>query len=400
MLLIVSMFSSVHAQNTMSGEEEGDDPNRLTLFGTVTNAKTDAPLPGAHVFVAGTMIGTVTNENGEYRLGNVPRGASRVHVSMMGFKSRVFELFMRRSDAVRYDFSLNEDVVNAEGVVVSAERDKDWVDNVEKFEEMFFGPSQWAKDCHITNPEVLRFETTWWGKFDVRAVKPIVIENRALGYKIEYFLRGFDADHRLLRWKGEPLFSELTPSSPEEARRWERNRLRAYHGSLRHFLRSLLRDRVMEERFHMFQLPTRGERESKHFGANPRSVDRDDILYVDADSVYRLKIPGTLRVIYDGAQETKAFADYENGDQQPDNVQSSEIRLEQASVRIGRTGRVESPYALTVDGYFAFHRTAGFLPFEYVPDDESLFIGDETALMPQVTERIDALSRPGVSASR
>jgi hypothetical protein len=56
-----------------------------TVSGRVADEKTNAPLPGARVSVAGTGEVT-TNSNGDYTIGNVPAGRATVAVSCTGYE--------------------------------------------------------------------------------------------------------------------------------------------------------------------------------------------------------------------------------------------------------------------------------------------------------------------------
>ncbi|MDX1547179.1 MAG: carboxypeptidase-like regulatory domain-containing protein, partial [Rhodothermales bacterium] len=56
----------------------GASAQHATVHGRVVDDETGAPLPGAHVIVAGTMLGTAAGPDGHYRLGRVPAGAHRL----------------------------------------------------------------------------------------------------------------------------------------------------------------------------------------------------------------------------------------------------------------------------------------------------------------------------------
>ena len=64
----------------------GQAGSRALISGRVVDAETGQPLPGAHVFIASSMIGTVTDTNGQFDLHDVPVGAHRLYVSMLGFE--------------------------------------------------------------------------------------------------------------------------------------------------------------------------------------------------------------------------------------------------------------------------------------------------------------------------
>lgn len=383
-LLFAVSLSSTAAQDgaDASTPTERTAANRYTLTGTVTNAENGQPLPGAHVFITGTMVGTVTDADGTYRLSGVRQGAMRISVSMIGFEPLVYQLDVHSEVSRRYNFELTERVLESEGVVVEAERDRMWYNNLKQFETIFFGVSEWAGDCEIMNPEALRFDRDWRDALQVTAAAPIVIENRRLGYRIQYFLHDFKHTRSVLRWRGETLFTEMTPASPEQAARWAASRRAAYHGSLRHFLRALISDRLKEEQFQISRAPSSESRRTRYPDASTFTVRRDELLSVDDHSIFRLDLPEKLRVVYTGEPESETYARLETERSKPKPVQTSTVSLADKPVRIDRAGRPATPYGLVVDGYFAFHRSAGMLPFEYVPADEPLYLDPEPAPAP------------------
>ena len=57
------------------------------VTGTVVDSETGEPIPGASVKVQGTTVGTLTNTDGRFTLGNVPSGSKTIIVSFMGMKT-------------------------------------------------------------------------------------------------------------------------------------------------------------------------------------------------------------------------------------------------------------------------------------------------------------------------
>lgn len=60
---------------------------KITVKGTVTDAQTDEPLPGANVVLKGTTTGTSTDENGKYEL-VIPSTDDTLVVSYIGYQTR------------------------------------------------------------------------------------------------------------------------------------------------------------------------------------------------------------------------------------------------------------------------------------------------------------------------
>lgn len=141
------------------------------------------------------------------------------------------------------NFKLNPVIYELPEVFVG-NLDKKWERHLSRFFELFIGMSENADSVKILNPEVLRFETRWWGRFSAEALAPLQIENRALGYRITYYLDEFEHSGTVTKWDGNPLFTEIIPSDSLQAVYWTENRKEAFYGSLRHFILALLHDRV------------------------------------------------------------------------------------------------------------------------------------------------------------
>lgn len=346
----------------------------VTLDGVVVDRADGMPLPGAHVFVAQSMKGTTTDRDGRFVLEGVRLGAKRLYASMLGYEPQSYDLFLQTDTSYTFAFRLRERVIESPGVMVEAERDPEWHRRLKRFEKLFLGSSKWAEECTIQNPEVLRFDSKWWGKFVAEAAEPIIVENRALGYTVTYFLEEFEASGGMIRWDGEPLFAPLTPSSIAEADRWRENRTSAYLGSLRHFLRALLQDRLDEEQFEMYRLPRANMFRSLH-RADRFHASRDRLVSVDADSVYHLDFRGRLEIIYRGEPESDRYQRWSGVRTPPEPAQTSHIKLNDPPVRVDRNGKIVEPYGATVYQYFSFERLAELVPLEYTPYGKPHLIG-------------------------
>lgn len=345
------------------------------LKGRVVDAETDEPLPGAHVFVATSTIGTATGSEGHFRLGRVPPGQQRLYVSMVGYEPLARDTLLREGRSYAFAFRLQPAVLDAGALTVTAARDKRWQRRRKKFERRFLGTSENAEETRLLNPEVLRFEDSFWGPLRASAHAPLQIENRALGYRITYFLKEFEATSTTTRWDGEPLFEELMPIDSAEATRWAENRRRAYYGSLRHFLQALLAGGVREEGFRLYRLPP--ERLSASSGvafgrASERRLRTGAERLLDgaeAEGQRRLRFRGRLEIIYTGEPESRAFLRWRRRfSERPADRQTSFLTLNDDAVTIDRTGEFVEPYGATQYGYFAFEGLADLVPKDYRPE--------------------------------
>jgi hypothetical protein len=90
--------------------------------GRVFNPVNNDGVPFANVVVLGTEIGTVSDEDGNYILANIPPGLYNIRASFVGFRSKTFfEIQVTRARPVRLDFDLREEAADLGEVTVSAE---------------------------------------------------------------------------------------------------------------------------------------------------------------------------------------------------------------------------------------------------------------------------------------
>lgn len=93
------------------------------ITGVVTDASTGQPLGGAQVYLEGTGIGTLTQENGRYFLINVPAGSYTLVAQLIGYATVRKENVLVAMEVTRTaDFQLPPQAVALEEVVVEAER--------------------------------------------------------------------------------------------------------------------------------------------------------------------------------------------------------------------------------------------------------------------------------------
>ena len=97
------------------------DTGKIT--GTVTDAGTGSPLPGANVIVEGTFMGSASDMNGNYFILNVPPGVYGVRAEVIGYRVLIQEDARVMVDlTTKLDFALEQTVIEGEEVVVEAER--------------------------------------------------------------------------------------------------------------------------------------------------------------------------------------------------------------------------------------------------------------------------------------
>lgn len=90
------------------------------VTGTVTAADTGEPVPGAQVFFQGLDVGTITGDDGRYRITGVPTGQRNLRIRALGYQNASRRITVTAGEATTADFSLRVSAVGLEDVVVTA----------------------------------------------------------------------------------------------------------------------------------------------------------------------------------------------------------------------------------------------------------------------------------------
>jgi len=224
---------------------------KYVLTGSVVE-KGSTAIPGASVFIEGTTMGTQADANGLYTLKNIPAGRYRLVASLVGYVPKMVFIEVPGKITV-YNFTLEEDNKTLAEVRVVGSQDKTWEKQFRIFERGFIGENYNRKEVYIINREVVDF-TENREVLSASASLPLEIINKSLGYKVTYFMYNFEKTNSLTSFKGLASFQQLVPEDARQERRWKRNRVDAYEGSIKHFLKSLVDNRLEEEGFNAFLL--------------------------------------------------------------------------------------------------------------------------------------------------
>ena len=108
--------------NTITSTENITDNSDAHIYGHVIDKKTGEHLPYIMVVLKGTTIGVSTENSGHYMMRNVPEGYFIVEVVAVGYKTQRQEVNIKKGLSYEINFSLEEDLVQLDGVIVSATR--------------------------------------------------------------------------------------------------------------------------------------------------------------------------------------------------------------------------------------------------------------------------------------
>ncbi|RYZ23648.1 MAG: carboxypeptidase-like regulatory domain-containing protein [Chitinophagaceae bacterium] len=378
------------------------------LQGTVTDAGTGKPVSGASVFLSNTSVGTTAGTDGHFTLA-IPAGRYDLIASSVGYETHS-QTVTGSGAAETISIRLNPKAEELQNVVIRSMEKDGWQRWGSFFIKGFIGTSAEAERCTLKNPKALRFyRDKKANQLEIVATEPLVIENRALGYRIRYQLESYtyDFNSRVQQYVGYPLFEPLDGGSGRQ-RRWAGARSKVYYGSQMHFMRALFRNRLQEEGFTVLpqrKIPNlKRVRRTERIG-NSTLIELDNGLriksdvpadtirayqaYVGNDAILNLvggnALPGDsiayaidphtaglffsdyLTVIYAAG---KTPAAYQHSVMNGNYAMQSEITLINGTpVQVEANGVYYNPLDLMSNGWWAWSEKVGtMLPFDYKPE--------------------------------
>lgn len=95
-----------------------------TLQGEVYEKGDRTPIVGANVIVKNSTVGTVTDNNGRFKLKSMAPGTHTIIISMMGYKKEELDVIINQGEASNIDASLEPTLVEMGAVVVTGTNSK------------------------------------------------------------------------------------------------------------------------------------------------------------------------------------------------------------------------------------------------------------------------------------
>ena len=92
------------------------------IYGHIIDKTTGEHLPYIMVVLKGTTIGVSTDNTGHYLMRDIPEGTYTIEVAAIGYKTQRHEVTVKKGISYEMNFMLEEDLIQIEGVIVSATR--------------------------------------------------------------------------------------------------------------------------------------------------------------------------------------------------------------------------------------------------------------------------------------
>lgn len=232
---------SVFAQNTITGK---------VISTADKNAVSDAS-----VFLNNTTTGTKTLMDGSFSLSNIQDGGYKLIVSCVGYETYTQTIIVNKSIHLD-DIALSPKITGLNEVKITGKRPPVNRLFLRIFTAKFLGQTKNAGDCKILNPGIIHFvydENS--EKLTATTSDFLIIENKALGYRIKYLLVSFLSDERWswASYKGVSFFEEMDSTGTQKMI-WKKKRAETYRNSTMHFLRACISGQFNGEHFTVWKV--------------------------------------------------------------------------------------------------------------------------------------------------
>ena len=362
--LIFTILLGVQNWNMLQGQN---------LQAVVADESTGEGIPFAFVFLANSSVGATTDERGVFSLDLDLDGEPGALVfSHLNYELRTIEL---DGAALRTDtFFLALNPVELEQIQVEEKYRprfrKKWL---KRFNEAFLGVTPEKGQVVIANPEVLFFREED-KKLTAAASEPLIVENKLLGYQVDFFLQTFELDLVTddLLYEGSAYFKEMEWPHRKQKAKVKRNRKKTYQKTSRRFFSDLVQGRAKEEDYAIGFSALTPDREFIAF--QPASLDSIAVRSLENDR-FAIDVKGYFTVAYKKeivnrklprsqfgpgmAVKNKAAKEGEN------SPATSYFRSRTGRILVNHKGIILNPLEVEEFGYWADQRMGLMLPFDY-----------------------------------
>lgn len=360
----------------------------FSVEGVIFNQEDETSIPLVNVFFSGTTIGTMSNENGKFKITDLKPGQYQLIISHINFDVEIVTVLIIDRSINLGQIYISEKEMEVSSIMVEGETNNKWKRQFNRFKRFVLGENYKDRDIKVSNAYASDFIETK-GALSLGQPFPLEFENRYTGYKIYYHVEDFQMGKDVEQFVfGYPSFTELEPANDRQKKRWDRNREVALKGSLRHFFNSLLNSNLEANQYTaaMSELP-----KGTYFTSAPESTlnipissfDVPDYMSIEPTAtkgVYKVSLDGFLRMNYFGEKIYSGVA------------QTTYIEAPKGYFYLLENGLVLNPDDLKLHGYLAKEGLYELLPLDYesTSTPESVqALSDETASFDNALEALD-----------
>jgi CarboxypepD_reg-like domain len=329
-LLFLFIGFNIHAYNQV-------------IRGTVLENVDKSPIYSAAIYFSGSFAGTLSDKDGNFELDISKNISMPLTISSIGHYSVTLKDFSTDKPLIIYlnpkVFELTEVVISSKPLVKKRKK------YLKLFKNQFLGNTYNAWNCDIINENDITFNyDSCDDTLKAYSSNPLIINNRALGYKMTYYLDKFEYydESKSFLFKGSVIFNQdlLSGKSDKQLskRLFETRRQNTYLGSRMHFFRALWAKKLTSARFSILN-------------SEGRTLRYKDI-------VRQEQIHGQDSII-----KNRKYLRHQ-GDLQVNYLELSTIMFNKARVYFDKDGNYDID-GITWDGDMAKFRVGDMLPSEY-----------------------------------
>lgn len=339
-----------------------------SIRGHIIDAQTNESLPYANIFIDNTTIGTATDVNGDFIIKEVPHGIAELVVSYVGYQLTQFKVEIIDKEVDLGTIAIAQLKQQLNNVEVKGTRDKAWEKQLKKFEKIFLGADQAAASCKILNPWVIDFAEGEEKTLMATAGVPIQINNMALGYKVNFYLKNFIANNKGYVISGNVRFEEMITTNAAEALAWVQNRKNSYIRSDRHLFKAIIENKIKGEGLYLYtDIPgvSNTSLRSPYFYTDLNKkimpCDTTGIVTIEPSrNAFKIKLNGRIEM-----HNQNDFARVRTFRDIPYSV--SWIEFRNGFVLVNKDGIALNPGDVIISGDMNADRVARMLPLDYQP---------------------------------
>ena len=214
------------------------------ITGFVFDEKTKRKLSNAIVYFDGTFTGTGTDKNGHFAFDISIYPSMPVIISSSGYYSVRIDVVTTEKPIQIYLKPKIYVSLKIEGK--SKEEQKVKTENLKLFKSTFLGKTYNARYCEIINEDDIILIADESDTLKAFASNPILIYNKALGYKASYYLDEFilNTKDETFFFSGSILFNEDMATKDVSSQRYIKKREDAYLKSRTYFFRLLWENKL------------------------------------------------------------------------------------------------------------------------------------------------------------
>lgn len=322
---------------------------------TLVDGETGEPITAASIFISNSTFGTTSDANGFFSLDlqQFPEAelvVSHINYEQKSFSIAAFEILPEVIALMPRLIEMEEVVIRGKGA--SKRKRKKWI---RQFEDALLGEGANREESRLLNPEILLFEAQ---KRRLRALafEPLLIENKALGYNLKFYLDTFLLENKEdLVYAGKLFFEDFAGEEPPPE--VKDTRAKTYAKSKSYFLKRILRGEIDES---LFEVGIGTYKEGRIVGYERKSLEQLDIRRgVFADTLYvqnPLVLTDKANFIRSGISKASL---------QKIQFATSILNPKKGKIIVSPEGIMLNAQEVEESGYWTQLRLADLLPIDY-----------------------------------